>query len=99
MGIVLTSFDRALPAPPFRLRRNTIPPHDPSGPFADHPCVRFITRLPGNDSVTRHRNSAESGMGHLFTFGTALTLHSASPSSTVCPFVLRKMMECPHIVG
>ena len=66
MGIVLTSFDRALPAPPFRLRRDTIPPHDPSGPFADHPCVRF-TRLPDNDSVTRHLKSSESGTGHLFT--------------------------------
>src|ERR1700743_3313848 len=39
MGIVLTSIDRALPASLLRLRRDTIPPHDPSGPFADHPCV------------------------------------------------------------
>src|SRR6202000_226024 len=54
MGIVLTSFGRALLAPPFRLRRDTIPPHAPSGPFADHPCVRF-TRLARNDSVTRRR--------------------------------------------
>src|ERR1700741_4190843 len=61
MGIVFTSFDRALPAPPFRLRRATIPPHDPSGPFADHPCVR-LTRLLDNDSVTWQRKSSSPGM-------------------------------------
>src|ERR1700742_1231251 len=98
MGIVLTSFGRALLAPPFRLRRDTIPPHDPSGPFADHPCVCF-TRLPGNDSVTRTPLSSQSGMGHLFAFGTGLTLRSASPSSTICPLILRKMIRCPHIIG
>src|ERR1700755_1975304 len=78
MGIVLTSFARALPAPPFRLRRDTIPPHDPSGPFADHPCVRF-TRLRDNDSVTRRRKSPGFGMGHLLAFETGLTLRSAGP--------------------
>src|ERR1700749_1342201 len=68
MGIVLTSLDRALVAPPFRLRRATIPPHDPSGPFADHPCVRF-TRLPHNDSVTGRRKSSGSAMWHLRALG------------------------------
>src|ERR1700722_7958317 len=97
MGIVLTSFDRALPPPPFRLRRDTIPPHDPSGPFADHPCVRF-TRLPHNDSVTRQRKSSSSGMWHLCTLATANTRRGGSPSSTICPSILRKRSKCPHIV-
>src|ERR1700759_64895 len=98
MGIVLTSFGRALLAPPFRLRRDTIPPHDPSGPFADHPCVRF-TRASDNDSVTRPWKSADSGIGHLFTSGTLYTLGCPSPGSTVCPSIVRKMSQCPHIVG
>src|ERR1700678_3083528 len=62
MGIVLPSIDRALPAPPLRLRRDTIPPHDPSGPFADHPCLG-ITRLLGNDSATEQGKSSGSGPG------------------------------------
>src|ERR1700743_101555 len=98
MGIAFTSFDRALPAPPFRLRRDTIPPHDPSGPFADHPYVRF-TRLPGNDSVTRPPKSSDSDMEHLFTFGAGPTLCGASPSGTICPLILRKMIRCPHFIG
>src|SRR5580704_2669284 len=97
MGIVLTSFDRAPLAPPFRLRRNTIPPHDPSGPFADHPCVRF-TRVRGNDSATEQRKSASSGIGHLFTFGTALAMVTIGPSDTVWAFILPKMIKCPYIV-
>src|ERR1700755_3004442 len=88
MGIVLTSFDRALPAPPFRLRRDTIPPHDPSGPFADHPCVRF-TRLPHNDSVTRRRKSYKSCMEHLCAFGTPATLCSPVTAAPYAPFTLK----------
>src|ERR1700761_3742878 len=94
MGIVLTSFDRALVAPPFRLRRDTIPPHDPSGPFADHPWVGF-TRLPGNDSATKRRKSAISAMRSVHWRNCPKTLRTGA--SAVTDLRLHRVQDAPNV--
>src|ERR1700722_3707106 len=92
MGIVLTSSARALPALPLRLRRDTIPPHDPSGPFADHPCVGF-TRLPGNDSAIEQRKSSVCYIGRRSTAGTGLTVATPVPAVPSIRFSCRKWLN------
>src|SRR6202000_3444263 len=95
LGISLTPVVAGPSRPPSRLRCDTFPPHDPSGPFANHPYVRFYPPFRSRfrqldvkcrcDPVGSGRQPS-NGHPHLeYVTERARAMPDWEPSGTTCP--------------